>query len=412
MDTTVNKRNAAYNSFGTFFYFFCQWLLTILVVRLSGYEDAGIFSLSISITNVFYCISLYGMRNYQVSDITGRFTDSDYIYIRLLTIAISLLLFAISLCFLNLPRYTLICTVLYMGYKMEEAISDLLFALNQKYDQYRNIAVSYVTKGVGTLFFFVTVLAVTKSLLFTIISNIIIYAAVLIFYDWPGLKYKIIKRKDINRAIAILSICFPLMLYSGLVPLLNFVTRYIVEVKFGTIAVGYFSSVTMVFSVLSTLMNSIFVTIIPNISYAYQNNDESSIKKLIRRTVCICVILLIIGLLVAHYFGELVFTLVFGQEIVSYLYLLTPTIISAVLLSLYSFLNTVLISIGKNNHVLSTAGVCAFSCICLLYPMTLAYGMNGTALSLLYSLFLATIVTSIEVWVALKNRDKIGYSKI
>ena len=63
-----------WNTFGTFFYFLCQYLLTILVVRLGSFNDAGIFSIVLSITNVFYCISIYGVRNYQVADIENRFS--------------------------------------------------------------------------------------------------------------------------------------------------------------------------------------------------------------------------------------------------------------------------------------------------------------------------------------------------
>lgn len=38
--------NIFYNSFGMIFYYGCQWLTTILVVRLSGFEDSGNYSLA------------------------------------------------------------------------------------------------------------------------------------------------------------------------------------------------------------------------------------------------------------------------------------------------------------------------------------------------------------------------------
>ena len=79
MEKSNISRSVIYNTIGTFFYFFCQWLTTILVVRISGYEDAGILSIVISFTNIFYFIALFGVRNFQVTDINHEFTDRDYL---------------------------------------------------------------------------------------------------------------------------------------------------------------------------------------------------------------------------------------------------------------------------------------------------------------------------------------------
>ena len=64
-----------YNSVGFIVYLFCQWLITIVVVRLSNYEDAGILSLAMSINNILYAISTFGLRNYQVSDIENKYSN-------------------------------------------------------------------------------------------------------------------------------------------------------------------------------------------------------------------------------------------------------------------------------------------------------------------------------------------------
>lgn len=90
-------KNTLYNTYGTFFYFFCQWLITVFVVRIGNYHLAGVFSLVVSITNVFYCISLYGVRNYQVSDIKCEYSDADYFTLRTITSIIGFVLFFITI---------------------------------------------------------------------------------------------------------------------------------------------------------------------------------------------------------------------------------------------------------------------------------------------------------------------------
>lgn len=409
MNPKSDSKNAFYNTLGTFFYFFCQWLLTIFVVRLSGYRDAGIFSLCVSITNIFYCIALYGMRNYQISDIQHKFTDKEYFYVRSLTIVISLILFGIILHFLGLPRYTTICVSLYMIYKVEEAYSDLLFAYNQIYDQYRKIAISYICKGIGTLLFFIVVLKLTKGLALTILSNVAIYGIILVFYDYFGVKKRLNTAGDFSKGRFILSICFPLMVYSGLVPYVNFITRYCVEIRFGTTELGYYSSVTMVFAVLNTLMNSIFVTIIPNVTRMYYERSLDKIRVFIKRIIIFCIGLLAISMILVYFFADFIFGIIFGAEIIPYLFLLYPTIISAIALSLFTFFCTLLIAMGRNTLVLVSAFCCAFVCSVLVYPLTSGWGMFGASLALLIGLlsgvFVAILKTKSTLQTISSNSD-------
>ena len=64
------KQNMLWNSFGSITYLACQWLITILVVRLSsGYEAAGTLSLAMSVYNIFAPFAIYRMYTYQVSDV-------------------------------------------------------------------------------------------------------------------------------------------------------------------------------------------------------------------------------------------------------------------------------------------------------------------------------------------------------
>ena len=86
------KESVFWNTWGSVIYLGVQWLQTILVVRLLGYEEAGIFSLAMSITNTFYAISVYGMRNFQISDIKKKYSAGNYVLSRVVTGGISLIM--------------------------------------------------------------------------------------------------------------------------------------------------------------------------------------------------------------------------------------------------------------------------------------------------------------------------------
>ena len=78
-DRKQMTKNIAWNTFGSVFYSACQWLITVLVVHLSSYESAGYLSLAMTTSSSFSAISLYSMRNFQVSDVKGEYNCNEYV---------------------------------------------------------------------------------------------------------------------------------------------------------------------------------------------------------------------------------------------------------------------------------------------------------------------------------------------
>ena len=65
----MKKSNVIWNTVGSVFYSACQWIITIIVVHVATYETAGHLSLAMTMSSSFSAISLFSMRNYQVSDV-------------------------------------------------------------------------------------------------------------------------------------------------------------------------------------------------------------------------------------------------------------------------------------------------------------------------------------------------------
>ncbi|MCF0259073.1 MAG: lipopolysaccharide biosynthesis protein [Erysipelotrichaceae bacterium] len=410
LSTKEMAANTAWNTFGTFFYFMCQWLLTVAVVRLSGYKDAGIFSIVLSVTNVFYCISMYGIRNYQVTDIDGQYSDLDYLRTRHLSTLAALILFGTVLFFLNLEPYTLACCWIYLVYKFEESYTDVIFGTFQKYNHYKPIAVSYVWKGILSLVSFCAVLVLTKSLFWTLTANVVLMAAVILFYDW---RYMPKMKKEAYRGWTLFVSCFPLMLYSMLVPYLNFVTRYAVERAFGQEQLGYYSSITMVLSVLMVMMNSVFVTIIPKIAADYENGRLNAIFRLLLLAAAGFIGLDLAGQIGGWLLGDFCFSLVFGDEILPYMYLLPGTIHCAVILAAVTFASSVLTSLRKTGQVLAGNALSPVLCTLMLPWMIGMQKMEGALNSMTVSLAASLAVLCVMlVWdLASSSKNKTAESK-
>ncbi len=62
-------------------------VMLVFVSRCAGLADAGMVSIAFAAANIFWSLARYGVRNYQVTDLTGRFSLRTYIWHRMLTCA-------------------------------------------------------------------------------------------------------------------------------------------------------------------------------------------------------------------------------------------------------------------------------------------------------------------------------------
>ena len=65
--------------------------LLIVITRVCGLEAAGIFSIAFATGNLFLYLGNYGVRNYQVSDLSEQYSFADYLRHRVLTVILMLL---------------------------------------------------------------------------------------------------------------------------------------------------------------------------------------------------------------------------------------------------------------------------------------------------------------------------------
>lgn len=64
--------------------------LLIVITRVCGLEAAGIFSIAFATGNLFLYLGNYGVRNYQVSDLSEKYSFHDYLRHRLCTVLLML----------------------------------------------------------------------------------------------------------------------------------------------------------------------------------------------------------------------------------------------------------------------------------------------------------------------------------
>ena len=179
------RKQAAINSVGSIVLMFGQWLISVLIVRMSGYEDAGIFSLAMTVSNVFSFFDNYGLRNYQVSDVAGRYTQGQYILTRLLTSVASVV--GCGAYLLVAGGYSAVerwAILLYLLYSNVNVISDTLLGSLQLHDRLYINGYSNTMRGAVCFAAFVGSYLVGHNLLVSLGIMALTTLLLTAVYDW------------------------------------------------------------------------------------------------------------------------------------------------------------------------------------------------------------------------------------
>ncbi len=394
MEKKSTLANIFYNSFGMIFYYGCQWLTTLLVVRLSGYSDSGVYGLAMTFTAAFAILALFNTRQYQVSDVAGEYSDRTYIRSRLVAIGIAFFICAAGVCVNRYTPYQWGVILLYMLYKCEEAWIDVYHGIDQKNGRMDYICYSYLARGVLMLGSFCSVLYLTKNLVYAVFSMMITTFLVAVFFD-RRIAEKFISEDSTPGKEAVKKLMFA-MLPLAIVAMTNNLSisfpKYFLQMYFGDEALGYYSSVATPSMIVQVGANTIFVPLITPLADCLQENDKKGFKQILKRVAVVFVLLSILAILVSAWLGEWFLVLAFKEEIRPYVYLFIPIIISTLMISINACLFpvcTVLREI-KGQLFVGIGGVISSflaSMICVK-----KYYMNGVVIALLITLAVQIII--------------------
>ena len=185
----AQKKDYIWNSIGSFLQSAISPILLIVITRLNGVGDSGLFSFAMSLSVVFWAISLWGGRTYQVSDVKKEFSSGDYIVVRFIS-SLIVAVFSISFCILS--GYDLIKTELIMvlvSFKILESIADSMYGVLQIHNKLYIVGISLTIKSVFGFIIFAIVDILTKNIVYGALSIFLVNIVVVIFYDIPWMKH-------------------------------------------------------------------------------------------------------------------------------------------------------------------------------------------------------------------------------
>lgn len=227
----IGKQSVFWNMMSSGLNSIVSMLLLWVVTLLNGVSDAGIFSLGFSTSQMMLTIGNYGMRNYQATDVTNKYSIKVYEASRIVTNIIMMV--------------SVLGFVWFEGYYFEKALITILLCLLKVTDAFDDVYGGYyqvkgrldiagkimsIRIGAYVLGFILT-LIFTHSLILSCLISIIISSIVLIVLihstkiiiplEKPSFQW--------NRIWNLLTECFPLCISAFLLIYMGNAPKYAID---------------------------------------------------------------------------------------------------------------------------------------------------------------------------------------
>ncbi len=349
----MKKSDFIWNTIGLTLNAFTSLFFLVIVNRINGVNEAGVFTYSFSIACLFYVVALYFNRVYQVSDVKKRFSNNQYITNRLITSSIVVL---ITILFVLINRFDFhksVILLLLTIYKIFEAVSDCFHAFIQKGEQLYFVGKSLAYKAVIGVMGFLILDILTKSILISITWLLVVNLFGL-FVEIHRYKkmYNVQYNMELTNTIALLKAALPLFAFSFLNIYLNNSQKYILEYFMSEEFQTILGIIIMPATMLSLCGQYLIAPYLNSLSKDFNSREYATFKKMFLNINVVFIGLNVFFLLIAFFLGIPVLNIVYGINLNQYKLPFMIIIIGAVFYALSTTISNALVIMNKNKEQL------------------------------------------------------------
>lgn len=383
-----------YNTVGSIVSLFCQWLIMMLIPRMTDFSEAGIFAVALSICSIINIFATFSLNQYQISDQHVNYSENEYRVARTVTIAFSFALCVPVVLFMGYSVKQNLVILMYMVYRNLLHFAYLYTATLQIKDRLDYAGKSTIVEGIASLVSFLTVYHFTENLVLSVAVMALFGGGLFLLLVVAGYKKYVggsisVRRADPSAVKSLIRLGVPLLL-AGVAPIvITALPKLILQIYEGDEIVGIFSTLSAPTIVIPTIVTGVFVPFIIHFSNMSRAGDMKSLRKnyvkatgLILGFGILCTAAGIIG-------AEYVFRGLYGEQIVPYVHYFNVLLIGITLYSVGMCGITVLMTKEQGRAAAILSIIAMFVSIPVFLYAIPINGMDGATygLTAVYGLF-------------------------
>ncbi len=389
------KKNMLFNTAGSLFYQGCLWLTTVLVVLLSsGYDASGILSFAMTIGNMYFAIATYNMRTYQVSDISNKYSQQNYVGFRLVTISIGFATMIPYTLIVSPDVMTMLTVLLYLLFKMDEEFCDVLYGIDQRGGRMDYIGISQTLRGFLLVAGFSVGMAALHSINLAIVLMFVMCLSITFVYDVPHARRldKIQPKISREQTISLLRECLPVVLSSLFLGMVVSVARQYYGNVYGMDNLGKYAAVATPAVLIQAAARYLYAPTLVPLAEKWKENPQKEFMKSFKKILGTLTLSSLVMVLLLSLCGKPILLAVYGNNIAPYTYLFPYVLISTAAIAVIWFISDSLIICRNLQGLLVSNAVALGITLLIMMPFERLFGMNGINYVVIASMLIGIIV--------------------
>ena len=399
------RKNFAWSLFGKTSQAFCQWVMVIAIAKLQSPDSLGEFVLAISLVGPIVQFATLQLRSVQVVESEGKHRFGHFLALRTITLPLAFFALILVLITGEFDEQTCWLVLALFGLRSINSLSGVVYGLLQRRERLDRVAMLRMFTSVSSLLTFVSVIAVTDSLLYAAVGMIVARVAVAIFLEWPVARWM----KDVSSVrlkpeyeFGILwrlaRLALPLTIAKLFYSLQTYLPRYFVQATEGDSGLAFFASMTYFALAGSLLTGALVQASAPTLARHFHSLHYRDFMQVFTRVLLVCLVVGCIGFLLVFFAGPQLLTIAYTAEYSKHQLEFQLIIASMAINLVTSFLFSTLRVTERFSRLAVIRGFSVSILCLLLYFLVPSYGIRGAAISLLICALVDLTTHGMMMW--------------
>lgn len=385
-DQNIERNSFLWNMVGSMLMAFQSVIMLMILTRVLGLVDAGIFTIAFANANLFLNIGKYGMRNFQVSDVKRQFSFADYKVSRIITVMAMLLTsigYTLYTSYENSYSIEKTQIIIWMClFKIVDAVEDIYHGYYQQENRLDVASKCLALRMFSTILVFSLGLIIFKNqLVALIISTILTTVLFLLFTKWTINGFQISSKKcNKENVILLLKLCFPLFAGAFLSFYIGNAPKYAIDATLSDELQACYGFIAMPVFVIGLLNSFIFNPMLYKMTQLW---DSGKTKKFVTQTVIQSGIIFLITIICmggAYFLGIPVLSWLYNTELSPYKTELLILLLGGGFLGFSGLLNAFITIIRCQKWIMWGYVLIAILAFLFSNPIVEMHGMLGAAI--------------------------------
>lgn len=402
----IQKNSVIWNMIASLEYSLQSALLILVITRVGGLKDAGIFTIAYTITQMMSTIGSYGMRSFQSSDVLDQYKFETYFTSRIVSTFVMIVATIVYAVMHGCTGNKMVLVVILCIYRTVDVLEDVYQGHIQKKDRLDIASKCNALRIFISTVLFGIVFCFTKDLVLASIA--FSFSTIFVFVVLNHIANKsfdeIHSRFEFKGVISLMWVCLPICVGGFLYNYLVNAPKYAIDRLLSDELQTIFNILFMPVFVINLLSSFIFKPLIVKMSLIWSKGKKKELIKMVAIQSAVIVVLTAVIAVAGGVLGLDLLELFYGVDLSHYRMILVVLLMFGGIAAVSAYYSVVLTIVRMQKFIIISY-VCGLICnFIMIDRLVKKYEILGASLS--YGLSVSIVVITMIIGIVLSMRKR------